>query len=56
MDKLIGKLAKETAKAGEKTAPLKSVKIKLKFQKVEKKKLDRSKESGTHAKKRLGIK
>ena len=31
VDKLLGKMTKELAKKGEETAPLKSAKIKLKF-------------------------
>lgn len=31
MDALVGRIAKETAKAGEKKAPIKSIKLKVKF-------------------------
>jgi len=34
MDKLVGKAVKDTMKAGEKVAPVKSIKLKIKFQKV----------------------
>lgn len=38
MDKMIGKVAEDLTKEGEKKAPIKSLKIKVKFQKAEHKK------------------
>lgn len=38
MDKLIGKTVKDVMKSGEKVAPVKSIKLKIKFQKSDEKK------------------
>lgn len=57
MHKVIAGAVKKIMGQGEKTGSIKSIKLKVKFsQKVDKKKLDRSKESGAQAKKRLGLK
>lgn len=43
VDKLIGKVAKDMVKKGEQEAPVKSVKIKVKFQEAKKRAIDKHK-------------
>lgn len=43
VDKLIGKITKDMVKKGEQEAPVKSVKIKVKFQKAKERSIDKHK-------------
>ncbi len=43
MDKMVKKVVGETMKKGEKIAPVKSIKLKIKFQKAEQKKRELAK-------------